>query len=193
MLQSPSLSQLFSFFFFFCIDRHLQAHAYCQAVVREIIILCKFTYGSSDSLNFNAWVCRKFEHVPLLRCELWIDYNLDANKYTTCKIITACLQILCSVIPCTLYLFKFLLSCTHSDTASVAPPDWGIWKEFYAIPQGNEGEVCWWSRSLESQTWWAWCSSWALGQSSFCSLLSVSAAASERTSACTRVQQTHAL
>lgn len=77
VLQPPSLSQLFSclvwfFLLLFLLNRHLKAHAYCQAVAREIIILCKFTYGSSDSLNVSARVCRMFEHVPLLRWELTI-------------------------------------------------------------------------------------------------------------------------
>lgn len=94
VLQPPSLSQLFSFFFFL-LNRHLQAHAYCQAVVREITVLCKFTFCEirfsqlvRPSLQ-EVWTC-----VPVGK---WINDSLDASK-----IITACLQILCSAILCTL-------------------------------------------------------------------------------------------
>lgn len=54
-----STSQLFFYFLFFLLKRHLQAHAYRQAVVREIMISCTFTYGGSDSLNVNVSVSRR--------------------------------------------------------------------------------------------------------------------------------------
>lgn len=67
----------------FLLNRHLQAHACCQAVLREITIWCKFTYGSSDSLNFNACVCRMFEHVSLLKGEwtiIWMQVDAQHLK-----------------------------------------------------------------------------------------------------------------
>lgn len=67
VLQSSSLSQLFSFFS--SMNKHLQAHTYCQAVLRVITLLCRFTCGSPDSPNVSAWVCRMFRHVPILRCK----------------------------------------------------------------------------------------------------------------------------
>lgn len=67
VLQSSSLSRLFSFFS--SMNKHLQAHRYCQAVLRVITLLCRFTCGSPDSPNVSAWVCRMFRHVPILRCK----------------------------------------------------------------------------------------------------------------------------
>lgn len=133
VLQSPSLSQLFSVFI--------------EQTPASTRVLSSSGKGNHNPVQIYIWFIR-FSQLQCLRLqdvwtyapiEMWIDYNLDANRCTTFKIITACLQILCSVIPCTMYLCSSLLNCahTHSDASGVAPPDWGILKEFYVAPQGK--------------------------------------------------------